>query len=223
MLSRLAQLARYRCTRHIHRYHLHSKSALFASSRAGRTNQLENNSAAQYNLKNVSNRSVVDSHGTHHGSGDSIIKHWAAKRPTILSLSDIITYTGSTDDKMHEYGKFIWNEIPIRISHRIDELSSLPYNLSNTSSIRELRELYTHSFHLFRMLEAPDNDETEQKFIDTMKTHFDSLKSAVLLVAHGLSQCIHENPSQASTIQACPFLNGFLDRFHAARLGMIHN
>jgi len=156
---------------------------------------------------------------SHSNSGDTIIRQYAAKSPSVLSLSDIITFTGTTEENMREYGEFIWNELPIRISHRVVELSSLPYNLSNAPSIRELRELYTHSFHLFRMLEKPDSDETEQKFIDQMKSHFNSLKSAVPLIANGLSQCIAENPAQAPLIQACPFLNGFLDRFHAARLG----
>ena len=170
-------------------------------------------------IKRIGIRTLVESHSYNHSSGDTIIRQFASKQPTVLSLSDIITYTGSTDEKMREYGKYIWNELPIRISHRVVELSSLPYNLSNTSAIRELRELYTHSFHLFRMLEIPDNDDTEKKFIEQMKSHFNSLKSAVPLVATGLSQCIVENPNQASLIQGCPFLNGFLDRFHAARLG----
>ena len=104
-------------------------------------------------ISKISIRRLVESHSYNHTSGDTIIRQFASKQPTIISLSDIITYTGSTDEKMREFGKFIWNELPIRISHRVVELSSLPYNLSNTSSIRELRELYTHSFHLFRMLE----------------------------------------------------------------------
>ena len=155
----------------------------------------------------------------HHAAGDTIIRQFAAKTPTFLSLSDIISYTGSTDERRREYGKFIWNELPIRISHRVVELSSLPYNLSNTSSIRELRELYTHSFHLFRMLESPDSDAAEREFVDQMKAHFESLKSAVPLVAHGLRQCILENPNQAALVQECPFLNGFLDRFNGNRIG----
>eukprot|EP01084_Bolivina_argentea_P119507 211872_1 len=167
-----------------------------------------------YRYLNIIKRRIV-----YHASGDTIIRQFAAKSPTILSLSDIITYTGSTDEKMREYGKFIWNELPIRISHRIVELSSLPYNLSNTKAITELRELYTHSFHSFRILQIPDNNDKENKFINQMKSHFDSLKQAVPLIANGLSQCISENPQQAPLIQACPFLNGFLDRFHAARIG----
>jgi len=152
-------------------------------------------------------------------SGDAIVRQYAAKAGTSISLSDIISYTGTTDEKMREFGKYIWNEIPIRISHRVVELSSLPYNLSNAESIRELRDLYTHSFHLFRMLEPPDSDEAEQRFIAQMKSHFDQLKSAVPLIANGLTQCIADNPAQAPLIQECLFLNGFLDRFNAARLG----
>ena len=156
---------------------------------------------------------------THKRNNDQIIRQFAAKSSTILSLSDIITYTGSTPQKRKEYGKFVWNEIPIRISHRVIELSSLPYNLSSTAAIKELRDLYTHSFHLFRMLEMPDNDETENKFMNVMKSHFNSLKSAVPLISTGLTQCILENPNQTTLIQACPFLNGFLDRFNSARIG----
>eukprot|EP00483_Globobulimina_turgida_P013190 UN13214 len=145
-------------------------------------------------------------------TGDGIVRSFAAKPETRLSLSDIIHYTGSTDVKMREYGVFLWNELPIRISHRIDELSTLPYNLSNAESIRELRELYTHSFHLFRTLESPNDDESESLFIHQMMQHFNALKPATILLANALNHSDMVMPE-------CPFLNGFLDRFHRSRIG----
>ncbi len=72
-----------------------------------------------------------------------------------------------------------FTELPMRIS-------SSAYNLSNTAPIKELRELYTHSFDLFRMLQSSNDEASETEFVSEMMNHFNTLKPATILLANPL-------------------------------------
>lgn len=150
---------------------------------------------------------------------DDTIKKKRAENETEISVSKLIELSQSGIPGLQELNDFIYNQMPIRISHRIIELQNLPYGLSDMKSIKKLINLYTKSFYMFYNLKKPnDNSLNENEFINVLLTHYNSLQNAVYLIQNGLNECIIINNQQKYLIQSCPFLNSFLNTFHLSRI-----
>ncbi|ETO34500.1 hypothetical protein RFI_02595, partial [Reticulomyxa filosa] len=148
---------------------------------------------------------------------DTIIRSYAENKVIQLTLREIVEF--STPGRFVDFAAFIKRELPIRISHRIVELESLPYNLSDMPSTLKLRNMYQLGFHLIRSLPEPSDDVSLEIFVKGVESHFKSLANATELLAAGITECTIHHPSQATQVRTCKFLNGFLDRFHTSRIG----
>ncbi|ETO16978.1 hypothetical protein RFI_20361 [Reticulomyxa filosa] len=169
---------------------------------------------------------------------DNVIRNHAENKATQLTLKEIVEF--SSPERFMEFASFIKRELPVRISHRVVELESLPYNLSDMprfewkckcqshefsfvinkqNSILKLRNMYQLGFHLIRSLPEPIDNVSLATFVKGVESHFKTLANATEWLAAGITECTIHHPSQASQVRTCKFLNGFLDRFHASRIG----
>jgi len=63
-----------------------------------------------------------------------------------LKLSYVCNYGKMGQSEIISHTKFLHKEIPIRLSHRIEDLHKLPHDLSKNTSMQEIYELYMNSF-----------------------------------------------------------------------------
>ena len=77
---------------------------------------------------------------------------------------------------MKELLKYLYNELPIRLSQRIIDLNKLPYGLAHNHSINKIREWYITSFSDLVNLREPATNEDCKKFGQTIHNIFDRHK-----------------------------------------------
>jgi len=70
----------------------------------------------------------------------------------------------STSAKLLVAAQFLHSELPVRLSHRVRELESLPYGLSEMPSVGVVRDMYIESVHQLIELPRPENAEDEEHF-----------------------------------------------------------
>ena len=77
----------------------------------------------------------------------NVFKKYALKSTTPLKLSVINNFNkNKSKEKIMNQSKFVYDEMLIRLSHRVFNLLELPYGLPTIKPIREVIDLYIHSF-----------------------------------------------------------------------------
>ena len=86
--------------------------------------------------------------------------------------------------------KFLHREIPIRLSHRIEDLHQLPHDLSKSSSMQELYEMYMSSFQKLYGYKEPDNWDWEEclNYMKEVSTLKDEHANIELRVSKSISE-----------------------------------
>lgn len=84
------------------------------------------------------------------------IDRYAEFPATGVSLRQMVQFGGNPSDGMlFRASQFIVEELPIRLAHRVEDLDSLPYNLSTMPSIQRVKSWYAQSFDELTSLEKP--------------------------------------------------------------------
>jgi len=150
-----------------------------------------------------------------------MLKPYATQRATPTSLFDLYSQCSDlTDQSRLKYAQFIWDELPIRVAHRITELTNLPYNLSLMPSIQAVRELYIENFkHMINEVKRPETVEDDLKYVEFVQDHLERLASVIPMVAQGIREMREYSGMTEDQMHECPFINDFLDRFFLSRVG----
>jgi len=149
------------------------------------------------------------------------VRTYAQRRATSKSLQELYDETVElSDDNFLKISKFVWTELPIRISHRITELSNLPYNLSTMPSIRHVRQMYIESFmQLITEFKEPQNQEDAESFQHFVNEHSNQMSNVISTIAQGIREMKIHSGMTEQQMHECPFINDFLDRFFLSRVG----
>jgi len=149
------------------------------------------------------------------------IRAYATRRATSKSLQNLYDETADlTDEKFLKISQFIWRELPIRISHRITELSNLPYNLSTMPSILHVRQLYIEN--LVRIISEFQEPQTQAEclaFQNFVNEHSNKMNNVIATIAQGIREMKMHSGMSEQQMHECPFINDFLDRFFLSRVG----
>jgi len=148
------------------------------------------------------------------------ILEFSRRRATPVSLQQMYTFGKDlTDEKLIELSRFIWRELPIRVSHRVNELFNLPYGLGTTASVTKVRNLYINQFMNLRAFTEPQTREDDERFTELLTEHLATMASTVPLMAMGIQEMMQQSSGFSPGLNDCPFLNDFLDKFYMSRIG----
>lgn len=147
----------------------------------------------------------------------SQIQAYANRPQKAITLEEMIkTATAPNDDTRLANAQFLYKELPIRLAKRTKELDNLPYGLGLTEPVLKVKSWYSKSFHHILSSREPQNAEDNRQFTELLKEVLGRHSNVVPTMAQGVLQI----KSQNTGIDACPFLQDFLDRFYMSRIGI---
>lgn len=115
---------------------------------------------------------------------------------------------------------FLKKELPIRLAKMLGDLESLPYGLSQTSSIASLREIYVSTFNQIVNYPTKDIEQDYTPFVDLLKVILRNHRYVVPMTAMGLVEMKRGNPTISDLSTSCPFLGQFLTKFFLSRIAL---
>lgn len=91
-----------------------------------------------------------------------------------MAKSDTLTFIGT----LFRASQFLSEELPVRLAHRVEELSKLPDGLGEVSSIQKVRDWYSQSFEEITEMPRPDLDkETKERLLGSPKSNKQKLST----------------------------------------------
>lgn len=101
----------------------------------------------------------------------------ASKIPqTPVSLKQMVQFGRKPSPQvLYRGGEFLKYELPIRLAHRVIELSNLPHELSKMPSVVQVRDWYSQSFQELVALQK-GNDPNPKTYYSTDKSDLDASK-----------------------------------------------
>jgi len=153
---------------------------------------------------------------------------WTEHSKKIFNKTSVQSITPVTLQQMYDVGKnptektfianckFLYKEIPIRLSKMIVDLDNLPYGLTHADGVRKVRILHTDAFNNIRAMQEPKNFEDAKHFTHLLKF---IIHSHNFVVPH-IACAIYETEFTVKDLTACPFLTQFLDKYLSRRISI---
>jgi len=149
------------------------------------------------------------------------LRQFASRDITSLDLRALIEDGLHVDEAgLIRNAQFLCRELPIRLAKRVVELENLPYGLSSTPPVREVRQWYIDSFMDLISFPPPINKEQELEFTQLLERILRRHSSVVPKLAKGVLMIKNNLVSSTDGSFDCPFLTSFLDRFYLSRIGI---
>ncbi|GAA6006696.1 hypothetical protein JCM10207_005025 [Rhodosporidiobolus poonsookiae] len=124
------------------------------------------------------------------------IESYAARASTPISLRHMINFgqAGRTKgereeaDKLIKGGNFLRTELPIRLSHRLQDLNSLPFVIASHPRIERVMELYLEAFEGIRKFPLLKDLDDNDRFCQFMQGTLDKHRVVIPELAIGVSE-----------------------------------
>mmetsp|Transcript_692 Transcript_692/g.1603 ORF Transcript_692/g.1603 Transcript_692/m.1603 type:complete len:418 (-) Transcript_692:248-1501(-) len=150
----------------------------------------------------------------------------AQRTPRTTTLRDMFRIARVGGESRFEYARMLQEEIPVRLAHRVEQLSDLPYGLSDTEHIQQLCDRYAdwaESLTEQAKVQSPSDDQAFTAFLCGMlgetavaRSMADTTtsKSYILAAIQEKAQLLKDSPEY--TLAA----DTVLDEFFTTRIGM---
>jgi len=147
-----------------------------------------------------------------------LIPRYARRSATPVSLRQLLEFgRHPTPKKLLLAAQLMHRELAIRLAHRVVELQSLPYGLSEMRSVKRVCELYENSFADILMYPRPEREgEEERRFTELLRRIRDRHSDVVRQIACGVLELKQSCGMGADDIH----ISSFLDRFYTSRIGI---
>ncbi len=143
------------------------------------------------------------------------IYDYSLKKIKPLKFKNLIDTNFKNPKSIVLSGKYLHNELPIRLSHRITDLNNLPFGLSHNHSINKIREWYVLSFCDLVNFSEPNNTDECVKFGNLINNIYERHSATMVVMSKGILELKNEN--KISDIN-CPNIQSLLNRFYKNRL-----
>ncbi len=143
------------------------------------------------------------------------IYDYSLKKINPLKFKNIIDTNFKNPKSIVLSSKYLYNELPIRLSHRITDLNNLPFGLSHNHSINKIREWYVNSFCDLINFKEPKTIEDSIKFGEVIDKIYQRHSSTMVVMSKGIIEL--KNEDKISDIN-CPNIQSLLNRFYKNRL-----
>jgi pyruvate dehydrogenase kinase 2/3/4 len=149
--------------------------------------------------------------------------YYSNKRPTPVSLKMMLDHAGDrpTPHTLVRVGKWIREELPIRLAVQIKSIDKLPYGLCLMPSVRRIRKWYIESINELHAFPKIRNFEDELQFAALLKNLFNKHSKTLIAMAKGLQE-LKKELSSAGDIDVASDVDvtQFLDEFYMSRIGI---
>ena len=147
-----------------------------------------------------------------------LIPRYARRSATPVSLRQLVDFGRKpTEERLLLAAQLMHRELSIRLAHRVVELQSLPYGLSDMRSVQRVRELYENSFADLIMYPRPERKgEEERRFTELLRRIRDRHTDVVRQMARGVLELKQACGLGADNLH----ISSFLDRFYTSRIGI---
>jgi pyruvate dehydrogenase kinase 2/3/4 len=134
-----------------------------------------------------------------------------------VSLKQLFDFgLNSSAETLLTQARFLHQELPVRLSHRVQELRSLPFGLSDMPSVQLLRDMYIDSVRELIEFSCPEIPSDDREFIRLIGNIKQRHKDVVSIMARGileLKRALGEDTMNGE-------IQKFLDRFYISRIGL---
>ncbi|NXV81452.1 BCKD dehydrogenase, partial [Atlantisia rogersi] len=139
----------------------------------------------------------------------------AAEKPSVRLTPTTMLYSGRSQDGSHilKSARYLQQELPVRIAHRIKGFRSLPFIIGCNPTILHVHELYIRAFQKLSDFPPIQARGDEARYCSLLRQLLEDHKDVVTLLAEGLRECRRH-------IQDERLLRPFLDKTLTSRLGM---
>jgi len=147
--------------------------------------------------------------------GDRIdyLSQFKQRRVTLKQLFDFGRNPSSETLLME--AQFLHQELPVRLSHRVQELRSLPCGLSDMPSARLVRDMYVDSVRELIEIQRPRTSADDEEFTRLLGAIKKRHKDVVAIMAKAILELKQMRGPDAVNHE----IQSFLDRFYIARIG----
>lgn len=145
------------------------------------------------------------------------IHHLAQFKQRPLTLKHLFDFgSDPSDAALLTECRFLHQELPVRLAHRVKELESLPSGLSEMPSIGFLRRMYIDSIRDLIGLRRPETVEDDRIFTQAIEAIKQRHNNVVSIMASG----ILELKQTLGFDHLSPQIQDFLDCFYMSRIGI---
>eukprot|EP00871_Galdieria_phlegrea_P000527 jgi/Galph1/1475/GphlegSOOS_G153.1 len=145
---------------------------------------------------------------------DSAISRYAQKEAKKHTINQLINFGRElSEEKLVQSARYVHEELPVRLAHRIIDLRSLPYYVVS-APIKRIYDVYVEAFESVRNFRKIRDSTDEQEFTVLLKHLVDESANVVELLAHGLRLALLR-ASQRENLD----LDSFVDQMLNSRIG----
>ncbi|KAG3259690.1 branched-chain alpha-ketoacid dehydrogenase kinase isoform X2 [Ictidomys tridecemlineatus] len=139
----------------------------------------------------------------------------AAEKPSVRLTPTMMLYSGRSQDGSHllKSGRYLQQELPVRIAHRIKGFRSLPFIIGCNPTILHVHELYIRAFQKLTDFPPIKDQADEAQYCQLVRQLLDDHKDVVTLLAEGLRE-------SRKHIEDEKLVRYFLDKTLTSRLGI---
>ncbi|XP_012809201.1 3-methyl-2-oxobutanoate dehydrogenase [lipoamide] kinase, mitochondrial isoform X2 [Xenopus tropicalis] len=139
----------------------------------------------------------------------------SAEKASVRLTPTTMLYSGRSQDGSHilKSARYLYKELPVRISHRIKGFRSLPFIIGCNPTILHVHELYIRAFQKLSEFPPISNHETESQYCKLLRQLLDDHKDVVTQLAEGMRE-------SRKHIQDEKVIRYFLDKTLTSRLGI---
>lgn len=113
-----------------------------------------------------------------------------AEKPSVRLTPTMMLYSGRSQDGSHllKSGRYLQQELPVRIAHRIKGFRSLPFIIGCNPTILHVHELYIRAFQKLTDFPPIKDQADEAQYCQLVRQLLDDHKDVVTLLAEGLRE-----------------------------------
>jgi pyruvate dehydrogenase kinase 2/3/4 len=149
----------------------------------------------------------------------SQIFEYSKRKATAVSLRDLYRYNKVFDPVQRvRNAQFLYKELPVRFAQRIEELSSLPFGLSNKKPIGDVKKTFEKCFEKIVACKFPTTLEDDDKFTEVLKTIVTDGGVVIQNMALGVIE-FREELGNNVTPEMNWTIDHYLNRFFMSRIG----
>ncbi|KAF1400464.1 [3-methyl-2-oxobutanoate dehydrogenase [lipoamide]] kinase, mitochondrial, partial [Spheniscus magellanicus] len=115
----------------------------------------------------------------------------AAEKPSVRLTPTTMLYSGRSQDGSHilKSARYLQQELPVRIAHRIKGFRSLPFIIGCNPTILHVHELYIRAFQKLSEFPPIQAQGDEARYCALLRQLLEDHKDVVTLLAEGLREC----------------------------------
>ncbi|EQB77945.1 3-methyl-2-oxobutanoate dehydrogenase [lipoamide] kinase, mitochondrial precursor-like protein [Camelus ferus] len=139
----------------------------------------------------------------------------AAEKPSVRLTPTMMLYSGRSQDGSHllKSARYLQQELPVRIAHRIKGFRSLPFIIGCNPTILHVHELYIRAFRKLTEFPPIKDQADDAQYCQLVRQLLDDHKDVVTLLAEGLRE-------SRKHIEDEKLVRYFLDKTLTSRLGI---